>query len=200
MIAWISGVLRKRGVEHVVVDVGGVGYRLQVPDGTAGGVAEGGRVELHVHTHVREDQIALYGFEDEEQLAAFETLLTVSGIGPRVAVGILGDIRPGELALAVELGDVTRLKKLSGVGKRLAERLPVELKGRFTKVGIAPAVPEAAIRKKAGDLWGDVASALANLEFRKGEIDLALNQVQRELPEARDFDTLFRAAMAALRR
>jgi Holliday junction DNA helicase RuvA len=184
----------------VVLDVSGVGYRVHVPDGTAGHVAAGGRVELHVHTHVREDQIALFGFEDGDQLATFEVLLKVSGIGPRVALAILGDIRPSELTLAVERGDTARLKKLSGVGKKLAERLVVELRGKLVEAGVVPELAPVATRERAGDVLGDVASALANLDFRRAEIDHAIATIQAEMPDAKDFDTLFRAAMAAIRR
>lgn len=207
MIAWLRGVLRSRGDDHVVLDVQGVGYRVAVPVGVAAQVPVGDEVQLHVHTHVREDQITLFGFEADDQRTTFDVLLGVSGVGPKLAVGILGGIAPGELAAAVEMGDVKRLKQCPGVGKRLAERLAVELKGKLTKAGITAgagpgpgAAPSVATRRAAGDVWGDVESALMNLDFRKHEVDSALVQLRQEFDDAAGFDTLLRAALGALRK
>ncbi|MGM0577736.1 MAG: Holliday junction branch migration protein RuvA [Myxococcota bacterium] len=206
MIAWLRGVLRARSDDHVVLDVQGVGYRVTVPVGVAAQTPLGEDVQLFVHTHVREDQIALFGFEDEGQRTAFDLLLAVSGVGPKLAVGILGDIGPGELATAVETGDVKRLKKAPGVGKRLAERLAVELKGKLPKAGIAASSggaasgPVRATRVAAHDVWADVESALLNLDFRKHEVEGALSGLRQDHDETKDFDTLLRAALGALRK
>lgn len=205
MIGWLRGVLRHRDDGVVIIDVGGVGYEVHVPLGTAAEVAVGGEVELWIHTQVREDLLALFGFEEISQRAVFEVLIGVSGVGPKLAVGVLGDISTEALHQAVETGDVKRLKKVSGIGARLAERLGVELKGKLGKIAgaagfTAPAPAGAATRQVAGDVWGDLESALTNLQYRPVEVQSALGLVRREQPDATDFDLLLRASLAALRR
>ncbi|MEZ4268897.1 MAG: Holliday junction branch migration protein RuvA [Myxococcota bacterium] len=203
MIGWLRGVVRHRDDGVVILDVGGVGYEVHVPLGTGADVAVGGDLELWIHTQVREDLLALFGFEELSQRAVFDVLISVSGVGPKLAVGILGDISVAALHQAVETGDVKRLKKVSGIGARLAERLGVELKGKLGKIagsaGISAVTP-AATRQVAGDVWGDIESALTNLQYRPVEVQSALSLVRREHPEATDFDMLLRASLAALRR
>jgi Holliday junction DNA helicase RuvA len=188
----------------VIIDVGGVGYEVHVPLGTGADVALGGELQLWIHTQVREDLLALFGFEELAQRAVFDVLIGVSGVGPKLAVGILGDISPDALHQAVETGDLKRLKKVSGIGPRLAERLGVELKGKLGKVtgsaGMAVTPAVAAKRQVAGDVWGDLESALSNLQYRPAEVQSALGLVRREHPDATDFDMLLRASLAALRK
>lgn len=201
MIAWLSGTLRARDEGELVVDVGGVGYLVRVPLSVAADVAEGEDLELHVYTHVREDQLALYGFETTEQKAVFNTLLGISKVGPKLAVNIMGGITPSELAAAVDAGDVARLTLLSGVGKRLAERLTVELRGKLDAVATGPAgVSKIAPRAKESQTWRDLRSALANLQYRRKEIDSVVDQLQREQPEDAAFDALLRAALGHLKK
>jgi Holliday junction DNA helicase RuvA len=201
MIAWLRGVLRARAEDRVIVDVGGVGYQLHVPIGVAAQAALGDEVTLHVHTHVREDALALFGFEDTAQLQAFNALLGVSGVGPKLAVAILGALSPGALAAAVAGADVARLKAAPGVGKRLAERLAMELKGKLdalpdalaaTGVTRVPPVPTTGP-------WRDLKSALANLQYRPKEVDGVVEQLHRELPDG-EFDELLRGALRLLKR
>ncbi len=207
MIGWLSGVILHRDLESVVVDVHGVGYRVQVPVGVIDHVPEGDPIELWIHTHVREGEISLFGFGDQDQQRTFDCLVSVSGVGPKGAVAILGGISPEELAAAVELADIKRLKKLSGVGKKLAERLAVELRDKLRKAGIVPrmdghgsaGMPPGA-RVVVADVWADVSSALSNLDFKRGEVEMALAQVRQQHPEGGDFDALFMAAMSVLRR
>lgn len=204
MIGWLRGVLRHTGDGVLIVDVGGVGYEVHVPLGTAADVPLGGEVQLWVHTHVREEMLALFGFETLAQREVFEVLIGVTGVGPKLAVGILGDISTEGLHQAVETGDSKRLKKVSGIGPRLADRLGLELKGKLGKIsGLgagAPASTAQATRLAAGDVWGDLESALTNLQYRPIEVQSALGQVRREHPDATDFDMLLRASLAALRR
>ncbi|TNF38353.1 MAG: Holliday junction branch migration protein RuvA [Deltaproteobacteria bacterium] len=199
MIAWLKGDLRMRDDEgRIILDVGGVGYALTVPIGVAGQAELGDTVELFVHTHVREDQIALFGFEDEAQLQAFNALLGVSKVGPKLAVNVLSGIDPAGLADAIDRGDLARLATISGVGKRLAERLSVELRG---KLAVAPQATTARIAPRGAEpqTFRDLRSALANLQYRPKEVDAALAQLREEAPDA-EFDVLLRRALALLRK
>ncbi len=129
MIAAIRGSLLARGADHVVVEVGGVGYKVFVPRHPSGD-----DVLLHTHQVVREDGQALYGFETREELALFELLIGVSGVGPKAAVAILSVARPAEIAAAIASGDVAALARAPGVGKKTAERLIVDLRGKIGKI------------------------------------------------------------------
>jgi len=204
MIGWLKGALRGRDADgRVVVDVGGVGYVVAVPLSVLGQAELGDTVELHVHTHVREDEIALFGFEDDVQIQTFRALLAVSGVGPKVALGLLGALSPGELAAAVVAQDVARLSKAKGIGKRLAERLAVELKGKleFVPAALTPAPMVAKKPAKAAPRGiDDLRSALVHLEFRPKEVEAALAEVREAYPDGADFDTLLRRALALLRK
>lgn len=202
MIGWLRGAVRARTDDRLVVDVGGVGYVVQVPLGAGAQLELEAEVELHVHTHVREDSLQLFAFETPAGLQTFETLITVSGVGPKLAQAILGSLGPDTLAEAIDMGDIAILKKVPGVGKRVAERLSLELRGKLRTSG-APSQQVAtgvAQRLVAGDVWRDVESALSNLDYRKKEVESALAQLKREHPDTVDFDTLLRAALSALRR
>ncbi len=212
MIAWLRGRLRdRREGGYVVLDVGGVGYLVQVPTGVAAERPLGAEVELHVHTVVREDALLLFGFDDPVALRVFEVLLTVSGVGPKVGLAILSTLPPGELVAAVETGDVGRIRKAHGVGKRLAERLAVELRGKLDKIpGLAPvhgasATAGGSSRDGApeGRVWEDLRSALGNLQFRSKEVDAVVETLRAQAPPppepAPAFDALLRAALRELR-
>ncbi|MFO0744692.1 MAG: Holliday junction branch migration protein RuvA [Myxococcota bacterium] len=201
----MRGAFRGRDFDgRVILDVGGVGYVLSVPLAVCGQAESGQVVELHVHTHVREDDIALFGFEDELQIQTFRALLQVSGVGPKVAIAILGALTPGELAGAVAAQDVARLSKAKGVGKRLAERLAVDLKGKldFVPTTAIPAAPTSAKRvAKVPKTMDDLRSALVHLEYRPKEVDAALAEVRDAFPDGEaDFDTMLRRALALLRK
>ncbi|MCC6624229.1 MAG: Holliday junction branch migration protein RuvA [Deltaproteobacteria bacterium] len=203
MIAWLKGAYRGRDPDgRVILDVGGVGYALAVPLAVLAQAEAGQVVELFVHTHVREDEIALFGFDDEVGVQAFRALLQVSGVGPKVAIALLGALSPGELAAAVGAQDVGRLALAKGVGKRLAERLAVELKGKldFVPAGSAPVLTPAKKPGKAVKSLDDLRSALVHLEFRPKEVEAALADVRESLPEGADFDTMLRRALALLRK
>jgi len=200
MIGWLRGRLRARdGEGRLVLDVGGVGYVLSVPLSVAGQVQEGEVLELHVHTYVREDQLALYGFEDEAQHQAFLALIQVSKVGPRLALAVLGGVSPAELADAVDRGDLARLTTISGVGKRLAERLTVELRGKLEGVARPHAQPPRAATGGEPSAFRDLRSALHNLQYRPKEIDAVIDELRAEAADA-PFDALLRRALASLRR
>jgi Holliday junction DNA helicase RuvA len=198
VIGWLRGRLAARRVNRLVIDVGGVGYLLEVPPGTAEEAAVGDTLELHVHTHVREDQITLYGFASEAELETFHLLCSVKNIGPRLATTILGGISPADLAAAVESGQAARLKAVKGVGTKTAELICVELKGKLHP-GLAAGRPLAAGATGPGKLWSDIRSALENLQYRPREVDAALADVQAT-EASEDFDVLLRACLKRLRR
>ncbi|HYK99001.1 MAG TPA: Holliday junction branch migration protein RuvA [Candidatus Acidoferrales bacterium] len=161
MIALIRGEIVARGSDHVIVDVRGVGYKVFVPRHPASDI-----VTLHTHQVVREDALQLYGFETREELALFEMLIGVSGVGPRSAVALLSVSRPAQLAAAIASGDVAALSKAPGVGKKTAERLIVDLKSKVSR-GID--------REPAGaPIDDEAASALQALGYTAAEALAAL--------------------------
>ncbi|RLB63251.1 MAG: Holliday junction branch migration protein RuvA [Deltaproteobacteria bacterium] len=169
MIALIRGTLVYRSIDHVIVDVGGVGYRLSIPLSTFYSLPETGEVSLFTHTHVREDALLLYGFLTLEEKDLFVILIGISGVGPKLAVNILSHIPAGDLKRAIAAGDIQRLTGLPGIGKKTAERLVLELKD---KIGPLDGLPESTDAKTgvgtpASDLINDVISALVNLGYKE---------------------------------
>ena len=202
MIAWLRGTLRARGEGgKLIVDVGGVGYAVLVPVGVAADVALGETVELHIHTHVREDQLNLFGFEDELSLETFLVLNGVSKVGPKLALNVLSGIGAAQLVDAVETQDLARLTSISGVGKRLAERLAVELKGKLPDAhgGTASPTTPRGPASREPSTFRDLRSALANLEYRPKEVDAVTQALRQSQPEA-PFDELLREALRVLRK
>ena len=169
MIALIRGTLVYRSIDHVIIDVGGVGYRLSIPLSTFYSLPETGEVSLFTHTHVREDALLLYGFLTLEEKDLFVILIGISGVGPKLAVNILSHIPAGDLKRAIAAGDIQRLTGLPGIGKKTAERLVLELKD---KIGPLDGLPEAndamsGVGTSASDLINDVISALVNLGYKE---------------------------------
>ncbi len=182
MIAHLRGTILEKQPNRVVVDVGGVGYDVAVPLSTFYGLAEpGGPVALRVHTHVREDALALFGFATALELDLFERLIGISGIGPKLALAVLSGIEPSELIGAIERGDLARLTAIPGVGKKTAERIVLELKDRLPKGHVAVA---AAGAPEAPALRDDLLSALMNLGYHRPlaerAVDAALQGVGRD--------------------
>ena len=171
MIARLFGRIADKQTNRLIVDVSGVGYDVQVPLSTYYVSADvGGEMALRIHTHVREDQIALYGFATELELTMFEKLIAVSGIGPKVALSVLSGIEPRDLVGAIHRNDLARLTAIPGVGKKTAERICVELRDRLPKaVEAAPASPEDSLRE-------DLISALANLGYHRQAIDKVIDK------------------------
>ncbi len=174
MIARLTGRLVQKSPEALIIDVHGVGYRVLVSlTAFAALPAEGGEVTLSVHTHVRETAIELFGFANAAEQALFSALITVSGIGPRMALNILSGVPADELAEALSGGNVARLIAIPGVGKRTAERLIVELQERARTLLRTPAAP-------AGTASADNAeavSALVNLGYRQADAERAVRTV-----------------------
>jgi Holliday junction DNA helicase RuvA len=200
MIAQIRGRLASKEPHRVVVDVNGVGYQIFIPLSTYYQLPEvPAEVLLHTHTHVREDALQLFGFHTRDEQTLFELLQGVSGIGPRLATNILSGISVEDLVPALSEGNLTRLRAVPGVGKKLAERLVVELRekvgaARLVQPAVAPAGP-APVVDRALD---DVVSALVNLGCNRKEALKAAEDVRRELGPAADFEKLIKAALRAL--
>ena len=195
MIAHLSGTLLEKHVQRIVVDVGGVGYDVQVPLSTFYAVGDpGAKVALRVHTHVREDAIQLFGFLTPLELTLFERLIGVNGIGPKLALAILSGIEPADLVRAIRHNDLVRLTKIPGVGRKTAERLVVELKDRLPQAAIdaAPDLPG-----DADNVRADVLSALGNLGYQRATVEKILEKaMQSEGPH--EFEALLRDVLKRL--
>jgi Holliday junction DNA helicase RuvA len=167
MIAHLCGTLRRKETQALIIDTGGVGYEVHVPLSTFYALPEsGGSVELHIYTHVREDTLALFGFQTPLEKGLFLMLISVSGIGPRLAINILSGMGPGELLQAIARGDSVRLQSIPGIGRKTAERMALELKEKAQKVQGDLAAP-AARSEEAPDrkMLDDGLSALVNLGY-----------------------------------
>jgi Holliday junction DNA helicase RuvA len=186
VIAHLRGRLLALSPELAVVDVGGVGYAVQVPVTTyyeLEKVGLGGEASVFVHTHVREDALALYGFATERERQLFERLITVSGVGPRLARGILSGLPADDLLRALAAGDLPRLTRVPGVGKKTAERLVLELREKAIELAReVAATPAAAAALPTGD--DDLLGALVNLGYRRADAERALAEVKQATPDA----------------
>jgi Holliday junction DNA helicase RuvA len=195
MIAHLRGRLLSKQPQQAVLEAGGVGYEIAISVPTFGALpGEGSEVALHIHTHVREDTLALYGFLDLREKRLFERLITVSGVGPKLAVTVLSGLSADPLIGAIRGGDHAALTAVPGIGKRLAERLVVELKDKLEDLSPAPKPQD------AGRFAEDVLSALVNLGYPRPAAQKAIaTAVEKNKALRQDFDLLFRAALAAIR-
>ena len=178
MIAFLRGRVLEKYPNRLIVDVAGVGYDLAVPLSTFYTAGEpGAEIALRVHTHVREDQLALFGFATALEQATFERLISVSGIGPKLALSVLSGMEPRDLVGTIQRGDVAGLTRIPGVGKKTAERIVVELRDRLPKavagtdVGTRAPEPADALRE-------DLISALTNLGYHRQAIDGVMEKVR----------------------
>jgi Holliday junction DNA helicase RuvA len=195
VIAHLTGTLFDKHLQRLIVNVGGVGYEVHVPLSTLYVVGEAGAaIALHVHTHVREDAIQLFGFATVPELELFERLIGVSGIGPKVALAVLSGIEAGELVMAIRQGDLARLTSIPGIGKKTAERIVVDLRDRLPS-GLAPETAG----DVAGAVRGDVLSALANLGYQRSAAERALERVLGRTPDD-GFEVLLREVLKELAR
>jgi holliday junction DNA helicase RuvA len=191
MIAHLRGRLIARHPNQAIVDAGGVGYDVVISVPTFSELPPlGGEVSLHIHTHVREDQLALYGFLRPEEKQLFEKLLTVSGIGAKLAITILSGMPTDEMVNAIRGNDVVRLTKIPGIGKKTAERMVLELRDKLAVAGNEPA----AVMPSFSALQEDVLSALVNLGYQRASAEKALGAVEKN----GSFDSMFRHALSVL--
>lgn len=195
MIAHLTGKLLERAPASVVVDVQGVGYEVLVPVSTFSHLpALGETVALRIHTHVREDAIQLFGFLSLVEKQLFEKLITVSGIGPRLALSILSGINAGDLVQAIRQSNLARLTTIPGVGKKTAERIVVELRDKLDGYAVEPATLAAATLTSAAE---DVLSALVNLGYSRAIAEKAVAKAVTKHPGG-SFDDLFKLCMTTI--
>src|ERR1700690_541359 len=194
MIAHLRGKLLAKHPNQAVVETGGVGYDVTISIPTFSELpGVGAEVALHVHTHVREDTIALYGFLRSAEKKLFEKLITVSGIGPKLAITILSGMPADEMVGAIRGNDITRLTRIPGIGKKTAERMVLGLRDKLPAItGTAETSATA-----ASPVEEDVISALVNLGYQRALADTAL-RAARAGKNSQSFDVLFRDALGAL--
>lgn len=197
MIGYLDGKLKHKSPDYLIIDVNGVGYCVHVPLSTFYDMpAVGETISLNIHTHVREDMLQLYGFRTLAEKEMFLHLIAINGVGPRLAIGILSGITPDGLRAAVLQQDHRRLKNIPGIGKKIAERIALELRD---KLKIKPAKEEL-IAPSAGaqDVFSDAYSALLNLGYRASEIDKSLKRVQQKLGDTPALESLLKEALRVL--
>jgi Holliday junction DNA helicase RuvA len=196
VIARLVGTLVEVQTDRVLLDVGGVGYDVAIPLGTFTALPSAGhKATLYVHTHVREDVLQLFGFISKQEKLVFETLLTVSGIGPRVALSILSGLPLPELVGAIAAQNARLLTSIPGVGKKLAERLGVELKEKMAVLGFGEA-PTKGAKSSVAD---DAIAALRNLGYKAAQAEAAVAAATRKVA-VDDLNALLEAALKSLAR
>jgi Holliday junction DNA helicase RuvA len=199
MIAHLRGILLEKHPNSVVVDVGGVGYEATIPVSAYSSLpATGTEVQLHVHTHVREDALLLYGFVSVADKFLFEKLITVSGVGPKLAITALGGLTAPDLAAAIRAGSIEQLVRVPGVGKKTAERLVLELRDKLELIPGAARADAGAPKSAFSTVEEDVISALANFGASRPAAEAAVAKA-RSTSEPNDFDRLFRRALKLVR-
>ena len=195
MIGFLQGQLLKLAPDRLLLDVAGVGYEVHIPLSTYYEIEKGGaaaKVRLYVHTYLRENEIALFGFLTEREKLLFEKLIGVSGIGPRLARVILSGMAPDDLLAALAAGDLGRLSSIPGVGKKTAERMVLELRDKVRE--LAAGLPE---QLPAAD--PDVVSALVNLGYRGNLAERAVAEARKELADG-GFQEILKGALSRLSR
>jgi len=192
MIAYLKGKIRHKEANQVILDVGGVGYCARIPLSTFLKIGDPGEsAELIIHTHMTDNSLLLYGFCSEEEKSLFQKLISISGIGPKIALNILSGIEVSDLEDAIRQSDVSRISLVPGIGKKTAMRIAIELQEK--------------LEKKAGtfDIQGlkekeDLVSALMNLGFKRKEIELTIEETLKNSASTQDFESLLRDSLKRL--
>lgn len=199
MIAYLRGTILEKHPNQVIVDAGGVGYDVTIPISTYSALPQAGQeVRLRIHTHVREDALSLYGFLSQDEKMLFERLITVSGIGPKLAVTVLSGLAIGELFTAIRGGEVDQLVRIPGIGKKTAERIVLELRDKLPPSAEAAAAPAPGARAAVNALEQDVLSALINLGCAPAAAETAVRKAKAQgVPS--EFEPLFRRALELVR-
>ena len=192
MIAHLRGKLLSKQPDRAVIEAGGVGYDVAITGPAYSEMPNAGaEVSLFIHTHVREDALSLFGFISEDEKRLFEKLISVSGIGPKLAITVLNGISTERLVSAIRSNDLASLTKISGVGKKTAERMVLELRDKLEQFAVTTKAPA-----EASAVEEDVLSALVNLGYQRAAAEQALKHVAK----SGSFDVLFRETLAALRK
>ena len=200
MIALISGKIAYKGISHVIVDVQGVGYRVFIPLTTFYELPEAGEpITLHVHTNVKQDAINLFGFYTIQERDLFQLMISVSGIGPKMSMNILSGISAQELLNAISGGNVGKLIRIPGVGKKMAERLILELKEKVVKKMMMEESPQDGVQNRLDDIIAeDVLSALVNLGYKNNIAKDALDRAIRSSDGEMVMDQLLKKTLKIL--
>jgi Holliday junction DNA helicase RuvA len=198
MIAHLRGLILAKSPNQIILECGGVGYEVAISVATFSALpGEGAQAAVHVYTNVREDQIALFGFAELPEKRLFEKLLTISGIGPKLAITVLSGISADRLVAAIRSGDHATLTRIPGIGKKTAERVVLELKDKLEDMAVPVAAGSVTHHGPAGD---DAISALVNLGYQRPVAQKAVEAaLARDGSLAGEFEALFRAAMSAIR-
>jgi Holliday junction DNA helicase RuvA len=198
MIAHLRGLLLSKSPNLIVVECAGVGYEVAISVATFSALPdEGKEAALHIYTNVREDQIALFGFAERQEKRLFEKLLTITGIGPKLAITVLSGISAERLVTAIRGGDHATLTRIPGIGKKTAERVVLELKDKLEDMAVTTVPGAAAVHGPSSE---DAISALVNLGYQRPVAQKAVEAaLARDRGLAGDFEGLFRAAMSAMR-
>jgi Holliday junction DNA helicase RuvA len=198
MIAWLTGNLQRKAADSVIINVAGVGYQVAVPASTLNAIPDpGGEVTLHIHTHVREDSLNLFGFSTELEKDVFLLLLGISGIGPKLALTVLSGLSIQDLVAAIHASDDSRLCGIPGIGKKMAARMCLELKDKVRQLA-----PDESLRAplppagSSGDR-DDAVSALVNLGYKRPVAEEAVNKTQQGRPDIR-IEELVRETLSIL--
>jgi holliday junction DNA helicase RuvA len=195
MIAHLRGRILEKHPSHLILEAAGVGYEIVISVPTFSGLpSEGSDLSLYIHTHVREDVLALYGFLRREEKHLFERLIGVSGIGPKLAMTVLSGIAPDALVTALRGNDLAALTRIPGVGKKTAERMVLELRDKLEGLTAAPAPAP------AGTMEEDVVSALVNLGYQRSPAEQAVKRALDKAGSSPEFEQLFRQTMSLLQR
>jgi len=195
MIAHLRGRILEKNPNRVVLEAAGVGYDVSISVASFSGLpAEGAEVSLYIHTHVREDTLALYGFLRRDEKRLFERLIGVSGIGPKLAITVLSGMAADAVVAAVRGNDLAALTRIPGVGKKTAERMVLELRDKLEGLEAAPSAPPASRMEE------DVVSALVNLGYQRSPAEQAVRRAIERLGAAASFEQLFRQTMSLLQK
>jgi Holliday junction DNA helicase RuvA len=200
MIAFLRGKLLEKHPNQAIVDTGGVGYDVTIPVSTFSSLGDtGAEVRLRIHTHVREDVLQLFGFITSEEKAVFERLISVSGIGPKLAITALSGLPTADLISAIREGRVEQLVRIPGVGKKTAERMVLELKDKMDMIpAAARALTASAPAESFSGVDQDVLSALLNLGCQRAAAEAAVKKAKTSIT-SNDFEPLFRRALDLVR-
>jgi Holliday junction DNA helicase RuvA len=201
MIAYLRGLLLEKHPNQAIIDAGGVGYDVTIPISTYSALPEAGcEVRLRIHTHVREDALALFGFLTGEEKMLFERLISVGGIGPKLGITVLSGLPVAELTAAIRAGEVNRLVRIPGVGKKTAERIVLELREKLPMTAAEAAAVGAAPGAQAplDEVGRDVLSALINLGCAPAAAEAAVRKA-RAAGGPQEFEPLFRSALEKVR-
>jgi Holliday junction DNA helicase RuvA len=201
MIAFLRGKLLEKHPNQIIVDTAGVGYDVVIPISTFSALPDtGAEIALRIHTHVREDAIALFGFLTAEEKALFEKLISVSGIGPTLAIKVLSGLATAGIIDAIRGGQVEQLVRIPGVGKKTAERMVLELKDKMEGLGVGTSAPGVSVRAEPAlsGIEQDVLSALLNLGCNRSSAEAAVRKAKTFGPDS-GFEPMFRKALELVR-